>query len=203
MIRSGKIVILLTIVLAVSCKEESKEGSAFIHVQPLSAAEEHEFLGKGKEITKIAFSTLSEKLKNQMALGGFEGAVSFCNVHALPITDSLQSAFHVSIKRTSDKIRNPKNQPTELETKQISFYQEKIKKEEDLSPRLELIGNKVAFYAPIILEKPLCLACHGTPGSSISDTNYSFIKQYYPEDKAINYSLGDLRGIWSLEFERK
>ncbi|MFT5766074.1 MAG: hypothetical protein ACI8X3_003512, partial [Saprospiraceae bacterium] len=28
----------------------------------------------------------------------------------------------------------------------------------------------------------------------------AIIKQFYPEDEAIGYVVGDLRGIWSIEF---
>jgi hypothetical protein len=44
---------------------------------------------------------------------------------------------------------------------------------------------------------PLCLQCHGKPEERKADA-YTLIEQYYPNDKAINYDLGALRGMWKV-----
>jgi hypothetical protein len=56
------------------------------------------------------------------------------------------------------------------------------------------------FLAPIVLGNPLCLQCHGTPGKDIGPETLAAIKKIYPEDKAIGYQLGDLRGLWRITF---
>jgi hypothetical protein len=37
-----------------------------------------------------------------------------------------------------------------------------------------------------------CLACHGS-----EDTRPDFVKQGYPDDKAFDFEVGDLRGVYS------
>lgn len=60
--------------------------------------------------------------------------------------------------------------------------------------------GKTAFYAPIITNS-LCLNCHGRV-DEIGVENYSIIKALYPEDKAVDFGVGDLRGIWSITFNK-
>ena len=46
-----------------------------------------------------------------------------------------------------------------------------------------------------------CLVCHGTINETVTIKMDSIIKSLYPNDKAIEYSEGDLRGIWSITFK--
>jgi hypothetical protein len=38
-------------------------------------------------------------------------------------------------------------------------------------------------------------------GESLLPVNHEKIKLLYPEDKAIGYNEGDLRGVWSIIFK--
>jgi hypothetical protein len=42
--------------------------------------------------------------------------------------------------------------------------------------------------------------CHGTPGKHIQDATLTRIQQLYPEDRAVNFKEGDLRGLWHIIF---
>jgi hypothetical protein len=46
----------------------------------------------------------------------------------------------------------------------------------------------------------MCLNCHGTPGKHIQDATLTKIQQLYPEDRAVNFKEGDLRGLWHIIF---
>ena len=43
--------------------------------------------------------------------------------------------------------------------------------------------------------EPLCLVCHG---KGLSDEVQDALEQYYPDDTATGYSLGQVRGAISL-----
>ena len=80
------------------------------------------------------------------------------------------------------------------------FHKMKIEGKQ-LTPIVELdAANKKHFYAPIIM-KPNCLVCHGTINETVNIKTDSIIKSLYPNDKAIGYAEGDLRGIWSITFK--
>jgi hypothetical protein len=167
----------------------------------LTDKEKQEYSDKGKEISQATFNALSEKLMEQMKMGGTAKAIPFCNVEAIPLTQELSEKHNVTIKRTSDKLRNQKNKPTEREFKIIDSYQKLISEHKEITSIVEMdINNNKHFYAPINV-KANCLVCHGKVGEFVTVKTDSIIKSLYPNDKAVGYNEGDLRGIWSITFE--
>jgi len=167
----------------------------------LTNKEKQEYATKGNEISQATFKALSEKLTEQMKLGGPTQAIPFCNVEALPLTQQLSEKFNVTIKRTSDKLRNQQNKPSERELEMINNFHKLISEKQEIKPVVEVDNNnKQHYYAPIIL-KANCLACHGKVDEFVSVKTDSIINSLYPNDKAIGYNEGDLRGIWSITFE--
>jgi len=167
----------------------------------LSEKEKQEYTNKGNEISQASFKALSEKLTEQMQLGGPAQAIPFCNVEAIPLTKQLSEEYKVTIKRTSDKLRNQENKPSERELEIINNYHKLISEKKEITPIVEMdSNNKRHYYAPIKL-KANCLACHGKVDEFVSIKTDSIIKSLYPNDKAIGYSEDDLRGIWSITFD--
>ncbi|HEY9169610.1 MAG TPA: DUF3365 domain-containing protein [Lutibacter sp.] len=168
----------------------------------LTEKEKQEYTNKGKEIAQNSFNALSEKLTAQMKLGGPAQAIPFCNVEAIPLTQQLSDKYEVTIKRTSDKLRNSANKPSERELEIINTYHQLISSNQAAKPIVEVdSNNKKHFYAPIIM-KANCLTCHGKNEEFMGVKTDSIIKSLYPNDKAIGYNEGDLRGIWSITFEK-
>ena len=166
----------------------------------LTDAKKQEYTKKGKEIAQATMKELGGNLMKQMKLGGPQVAVPFCNAAAYPLTDKMAKKYNVKIKRTSHKIRNPKNSPNQEEKKVLEAYLAALNKKEALKPVVQKEKDeKVHFYAPIILQKK-CLACHGTVGKEVTRETDSIIKTFYPKDKATGFKVGDLRGIWSITF---
>jgi len=167
----------------------------------LSEKEKQEYANKGNEISQASFKALSEKLTEQMKMGGPAKAIPFCNVEAMPLTKQLSEEFNVTIKRTSDKLRNQQNKPSEREQEIINYYHKLISEKKEITPIVEVdSNNNKHYYAPIKL-KANCLACHGKVEEFVSVKTDSIIKSLYPNDKATGYNDGDLRGIWSITFE--
>lgn len=167
----------------------------------LNEKEKQEYTNKGNEIAQASFKALSEKLTEQMKMGGPVQAIPFCNVEAIPLTQQLSEEFNVTIKRTSDKLRNQENKPTKRELEIINNYNKLISEKQEITPIVEVdSNNNKHYYAPIIL-KANCLACHGKVEEFVSVKTDSIIKSLYPSDKAIGYNEGDLRGVWSITFE--
>jgi hypothetical protein len=168
----------------------------------LSKQDEKSYLKKGKTIAKETFLTLSSHLKSKMKEGGVHAAVEYCNLAAYPLSDSIAKANNITLKRVSNRLRNTANNADSLELDQISKYEEEIRSGIELSAVVLNDGNQVRFMAPILL-KPACLNCHGTPEKHISNADIAFIRELYPNDEAINFKTGDLRGIWSISFNEK
>lgn len=197
---NSRIFLAISVLLigAFSCNEnqlvKDDEGS-------LSVLDKEAYMLKGKAVAKATFNTLSQTLQSKIKAGGIPEAIDYCNLAALPLTDSIAKANNVLIRRVSTKTRNQSNRPSAHEESVIAQYSEEIEQGRKAVAQIEVVGSDVYFTAPIIV-KPLCLNCHGTPGEELAFSNYNLIKAKYPKDQAINYGEGDLRGIWSIQFKQ-
>jgi hypothetical protein len=166
----------------------------------LSFEKQEELIHQGNLIVQESFQAFSAELKSKLVEGGVINAVGYCHLKASPILDSLSKAFNVIIIRTSINYRNPANSPDMLDKTIINAYALQMAEGQALQPHLEYSGNNVIFYSPIVIQNPMCLLCHGEPGITIDQANYDFIRSNYPNDLATGYQLGDLRGVWKVEF---
>ena len=160
------------------------------------------YLKEGNSIVELTEKTLSGALMKKLEAGGIPEAVSYCNTRALNLTDSLAQHHGVSIKRTALKVRNEQNRPNEEERKVLQLYQDRLAYDQPLERIVEKNADgTISFYAPI-MAKQKCLMCHGSLGKELAPVTDSIIKSYYPADLATGFHENDLRGIWSLRFEK-
>ncbi|MGI9532174.1 Tll0287-like domain-containing protein [Lutimonas sp.] len=156
---------------------------------------------KGHLIVASTAKELSENLMSKMKEGGIPLAIAYCNAEAIPITDKMSESNNVYIKRTSLKIRNPLNKPSEIEKTALTKFQTDHKNGKTLQAIVNFENEGVYYFSPILMEKK-CLMCHGTPGKELSKSADSIIKSNYPDDLATGYKEGELRGMWSLSFPK-
>ncbi len=165
--------------------------------------EGHDTLSHAERGRRYAMGTkqaLGSKLLASINAYGAAGAVDFCNVHALPITDSMSTHFGASIKRVSDRPRNPANAANAQERTYIEVLKVANASGQQLPPLVSEKGSKVlAYYA--IETNEMCLKCHGNPASDIAPETASAIARRYPADKAVGYGLNEIRGIFVVEME--
>lgn len=147
-----------------------------------------------KALGKTLMTSLEEK--------GTEGALSFCNTRAIPITDSMSALYNAKIKRVSDKPRNPNNLANQEELTQIDFFKSQLAAKNEIEPVTSVEGNNVQFYYPIITNG-MCLQCHGEKNKQIKDSTLNKLAKLYPADRATGYKENEVRGIWSIVFEKK
>lgn len=159
------------------------------------------YMVNGNTLAKISFETISSELQKALANGDIEHALRHCNERAYPLTDSLAAANHVSIKRVSNKNRNPRNKADKMEEFLMKGFGIDLSEGNELTPKLVLKDDSVIFYKPIITQA-LCLNCHGEPGKEITFRNDSLIQALYPRDKAVGYKVNELRGLWRIGFKK-
>ena len=167
-------------------------------VDALNKSDLISYEGKAMEIIQTSFMILSKNVKNAMGNGGVQNAVQFCNLNASILTDSLSKAHHVIIQRITNKYRNAGNKLKDQDQTVWDLFTNKKESGDSILPFTEIINDEIVTYAPILLNKPLCLNCHGVVGKAISESDYEFIHSLYPEDRAVGYALGDLRGMWKI-----
>lgn len=166
----------------------------------LDEAARQTYLEKGKAIAGATFTALSTKLQSALQEGGVAHAIEYCQLNAFPLVDSLSAVHGAEIRRTSLLVRNPKDAPTAVERAVLETYAAQNAAGEQLEPMVQALENQeVVFFAPI-RTNAFCLQCHGVPGATLQLADYELIKEYYPNDEAIGYQDGDLRGMWSIRF---
>lgn len=200
---------ILLIGIIISCgprerisKEVFDEVNKNMEVKRLTEAEIiQEAMIWGDSISVLAQKNLITNLQKAIEEGGVVHAIEFCNVKAEEITNSTDG---VLIRRVSTKNRNSNNFPDSQEAPILDAYEYNSENGLESEPNIQKIENGEIFLytKAIIFPGGLCMNCHGEPGSQISDPVLEALNKLYPEDKAIGYKSGDLRGMWSLRIPK-
>lgn len=158
------------------------------------------YIAKGKQIVRQSFAALSTRLQQAIVAHGSDSALAFCSVHALPITDSLSHQFQATISRTASRYRNRENAPDQSDQLILNHFS-KLQLEIGNLPDTLLVNarGEYVYLAPIVT-LPACLQCHGAPESEIKPQTLALIQSLYPEDRAIGFREGELRGLWKVKF---
>lgn len=147
-------------------------------------------------------SVLGKNLLQAINTKGTENALEFCSTKAYPLTDSMAVVLNASIKRVSDKNRNPQNAANADELAYIQKGKTMLQQGQPIPPQVQEREGKIVAYYPIMTDQ-MCLQCHGKPEEQILPPTLEKIATLYPEDKATGYDLNQLRGIWVVEMDKK
>ncbi len=151
---------------------------------------------EAKTIVKQFASQLKPKLKQAMMQGGPMQAVEVCAEQAPKIAQSLSLQTGWQVRRVSLNNRNSEAVPNSWERQVLSDYESQLLSDSTvkLSAYSNLVDGEYRFMKPQLVE-PLCLTCHGT---KIEGALQDKIHLHYPNDKAMGYQLGQIRGAFSL-----
>ncbi|MCR9204428.1 MAG: DUF3365 domain-containing protein [Halobacteriovoraceae bacterium] len=149
-----------------------------------------------EEVALQKIKVFGKVLKKELILGMKESpvkAVEVCNIKAPQIQKEV-STNKMKIGRVSLKTRNQKNKPKKWMKDYIDqFHEKKIK-----SPYVTVkLGNGKTGLLKPIKTMPLCLKCHG---NNVEKNLYKVIKSKYPNDEAIGYKAGEIRGFFWAEY---
>lgn len=154
----------------------------------------------GLEYALSTKKLLGENLMGTIQKKGTIEALEFCNVQAMPLTESMATKYNATIKRVSDKNRNPNNKANAEELTYIEHFKKVVASKNEPKPIVIEKGNKVQFYYPIPTNA-MCLQCHGK-SNEIKPEVRTKIMKLYSKDLAVGYSENEVRGIWSITFNK-
>jgi hypothetical protein len=156
---------------------------------------------EAKGIVKEFFTSLKGELQAAVSDGGPVNAIGVCKDRAPAIARKLSEESGWDVGRTSLKTRNPElNSPDSWERQVLLEFEERKAAGEDVKPMAHAavvetdIGKHYRFMKAIPTGE-ICLACHG---ESISPDVATAIREAYPQDQATGFSLGDIRGAFTL-----
>ena len=180
-------ILFLALLVLASCKTRQK-------------MTDEEALEKGKAISGKLLAALLGELTAEINESGVVGAINYCSLQALPITRQISEDEEVELGRVSHRYRNPLNAASEEELRLIDSYIKLHEAGGQLSPVIVAGKGTKTFYSPILLGAPLCLSCHGKPGE-IDPGVLAVINERYPGDKAVNFELNEVRGMFKVVFK--
>lgn len=140
------------------------------------------------ELKKTMMGELKTKLNESPV-----AAVEFCSKNAMDITNSVAKKHNLNIKRVSEKNRNPINSADENDKKALAQFAENMARSGKPGENVVVNGK---YYEPLVTNE-MCVVCHGKDADIASETAQK-IKRLYPNDKAVGYGVGELRGAISV-----
>lgn len=169
---------------------------------PLAAATDATTAEQRAQSATTALATsLATRLKASMRAEGVLAAIDTCHVDAPILTAEVSELQGLEVGRTALRVRNPNNAPDSWEIEQLEHFKSALEAGANPSSlsalqRLETMdGQPVWRYMRPIITGGLCLQCHGT---RVTPEVAAAIKDRYPNDEAMNFMLGELRGAFTV-----
>ena len=156
---------------------------------------------ESRESAAAMLKELGGKLQAALKDGGPVKALGVCNIEAPDIAMRISDEEKITIRRISHKPRNPTlGVPNDWQTKALKLFEEALARGEKPAD-IEFVeavkagsGSRMELrFAKPILMQPQCTACHGTP-EQISPEVKAKLDELYPNDKAVGFKPGELRG---------
>lgn len=160
------------------------------------------WVGEARSGAGALGSQLKQALQAAMAEGGPVAGIEVCRIQAPEIAENVSSQ-RLDVGRTSLKVRNPDNAPDGWESRILQSFEQRLADGEDPG-RIETFAirndgeRRWGHWMKAIPTEGLCTACHG---KTIAPEVTEAIDRAYPQDEARGFSVGDLRGAFSVEIE--
>jgi len=151
---------------------------------------------QAKIIVKRFGGALKPQLREALQSGGPSHAIEVCSTRAPAIAAQLSAETGWQVKRVSLKPRNPDAQSDPWETQTLKAFEKRLSQGQAASELHHAATTAGEFrYMQAIAVAPACLACHG---EQLAPEVQQQLQRHYPQDQATGYSVGDIRGAFSL-----
>ena len=152
---------------------------------------------EARELVAAFSGHLKPQLKQALAEGGPTRAIEVCASQAPRIADALAMESGWSVSRVSLQARNASRALPDAWEQQVleEFDRRRAAGEAPQTLNFSEITRGQFRYMQAQGVEGVCLLCHGENiGADVRAT----LEQYYPDDTATGYSLGQIRGAISL-----
>lgn len=159
------------------------------------------YVAEANAIIKDFMTGLKGELQRALKQEGPVGAIAVCQQAAPAVTESVAAAHGWSVGRTALKLRNPENAPDDWEQEVLEDFV--ARREAGADPKtlsetkvVSTDGDKTFRYMKAIpLAKKPCATCHGT---NVDPDLRAEILERYPQDQAVGFKPGEIRGAFTL-----
>jgi len=158
---------------------------------------------EGIQYIKMLGGTLKSQLQTHMkADKSGLSAMGFCSARAEEITKEVNEKLpkYASVRRTALKIRNTNNKPDPLDIEIMKEYEKSIENNTFKPNDIKMVkdAETTRVYKPLVTEGA-CLKCHG---SNVQKEIQEVIAANYPQDQAVGFKEGSLRGVIVAEIKK-
>jgi len=157
-------------------------------------------LRRARQLADELLERVRGLLMTELEKGGYEGAVRVCSEIAQEIPREIEARTGATIRRVSQRYRNPKDMPDDYERQKLEEFERHHRARALPDESFEVVqegGRRYLRYMKPILVGPMCITCHG-PKEAIPSAVRAVLAEKYPEDRATGYRSGDLRGAVSV-----
>jgi hypothetical protein len=146
---------------------------------------------------------LLEVLQVEIARAGPEGAIAVCRDKAPELARAASLETGWTVRRVSLRNRNPKAVPDAWERAALEEFDRRAAAGDppgrlEVAAVVQVDGKPVQRYLRALPTIELCTQCHG-PADKLSPAVTAQLKALYPDDRAVGYKVGDIRGAMTLQ----
>jgi cytochrome c553 len=169
---------------------------------PVNSPEQN-MLGEAKKLSAEFVQKLGGILKQQLESAGTESALSVCKDVA-PAMSAQYSNDKRIVKRVSLKPRNSSIgvadawEANQLKQFDMAAASGKPAAEIETHAVIDEQDGRWFRYMKAIPTQAMCLQCHGG-ADNIQPNVQTLLKQLYPNDLAVGYKVGEIRGAISVK----
>ena len=155
-------------------------------------------LATSRDATARFQQELSGRLMAAMAAGGPVEAITVCSEEAPEIAARLSAELGAQVGRTALRLRSPANAPDSAQRAVLEQFVRVVRAgATELPEHFAVSPDGGAFYMKAIVTQPPCLVCHG---DAVAAPIREAIAEHYPEDRAVGFAVGDVRGSFVIEW---
>jgi hypothetical protein len=165
-------------------------------------AQEAAWIGEARKVATSVPPKLLAVLTEEIAKGGPEGAILVCRDKAPQLAKAASDETGWTVRRVSLRNRNPKAVPDAWERAALEDFDRRAAAGESPTTleKAEIVtenGKQSYRYMRALPVQELCTNCHGMP-EKLTPAVKERLKALYPDDKAIGYRPGEIRGAMTI-----
>ncbi len=171
-----------------------------IHAQTSDKA----LLEESRAVANLIVNQVRDELVREMERTSPMRAITVCKYSVPEIASNISREKGMRVTRVSLRPRNPSLGEADVwEQKVLLDFEKRVTKGEkaDVLEYHEVVrepaGMAFRYMKSIVVSAP-CLLCHG-PTEQLSEGVRAQLRQEYPNDKAVGYRLGQVRGAVSIK----
>lgn len=173
---------------------------ALVAGAPVFAAEP--WIDEARAVAASLPPRLVAVLTEEIDRGGAESAIAVCRDKAPELARAASGKSGWSVRRVSLRNRNPKAVPDAWERAALEDFDRRAAAGETPATleKAEIVADgerRFYRYLRALPTQDLCVQCHGAP-ERLSSAVRAKLATLYPDDKAVGYTPGQIRGAVTI-----